>query len=188
MSENEIRMAIGLCSFLGGLAIGFLGFLLFNIKRLKKPLKISDTDLLEAAVHNNYFSRRKLFKDDESTLYQQFHQIIGSDYIIFPWVHLAKIIQVRPDVKDYEAVVFLTRNLVADYVICSKDMTPMLVIMLTGVQNHDIGREERDKAVQEILDCAEIDAIHVNKNSFYPEEFELEIKNILGQIQYMQPR
>lgn len=165
-----------------GIILGMMCVSVWISLRFWDQKKKAEDELLMFANKGDFFMKRKYMRDDEYEFYQQLQRIIGSEYYLYPQVHLSSIIDIKNNFKDHDNLYLLLGNKSVDYVVLSKQMFPLLVIELNGKSHFWNTRRNRDRLVESLVTKIGIKFLAINKDFMDIKKIEHEINSNLPTI------
>lgn len=108
---------------------------------------------------------------------------VGSEYHIFPQVHLASIVDSKVKGQNWNAAFRHINQKSVDFVLCDKAyISPKLAIELDDKTHERADRVERDSEVERILVAAGLPLLRINNTgSFNSQELLEKINNLIKQ-------
>ncbi len=124
-----------------------------------------------------YFKKQFFLTIAEYKFFEIIKKIIGEEYVIFPQVNLASILNVR--VNKYNTYKYRNpvNRKILDFVVFEKKyISPVLVIELDDSSHNSIDRKQRDELVDSVLLEAKIGIMHV------PSQYNYNIQELTTHI------
>lgn len=180
MSNLEARLSGEVLAFIIGLALGFLGFFIYIIKHSKKTIETQPNFLMEDALKNNSLLKNAIMTNDQNIFYQKLKQIIGNNYLLFPRTQINNLVIIKSEANYYDRLNSLLRNIDIDYVICNKDLTPVLLVLVGGVKVNSPQLLIRNESIERLMQSLGIGMVYISSDMINEEELSLEIKNRLN--------
>lgn len=115
-----------------------------------------------------YFKKQFFLTIAEYKFFEIIKKIVGEEYVIFPQVNLASILNVR--VNKYNTYKYRNpvNRKILDFVVFEKKyISPVLVIELDDSSHNNINRKQRDELVDKVLLEAKIGIMHVPSQYYY---------------------
>lgn len=131
----------------------------------------------------HYGRKDYLMTQAESSFFKILIEAFGSNYYIFPQVHLSSILDERKVTgQNWKAAFRHINEKSVDYVICSKaDFKPLVAIELDDSTHYADDRQSRDVEVKRIFDEAKIPLVRfTNRESTSKMDVERRISVILN--------
>ena len=97
--------------------------------------------------------------------------IIGSDYFIFPQLHLSTLLLVKDEMNDLQGKFDWINKLFVDFVIFDRNqIQPIMVIELNDSTHTWTNRKARDQFIKDALEKNDIQLLTVNTESWANEK------------------
>ena len=142
-----------------------LGLILFVA--LLKYLNSRFFGTSEEKVKTQYHYERKnyLITVPERDYYNMLTQILGTDYLVFPQVHMSAILEHRVRGQNWKAAFRHVNQKSVDYVICDKThLTPLIAVELDDRSHDSDDRRARDIEVERMLSEAGLPLLRFTHN------------------------
>lgn len=137
------------------IAIAFIAVAFFVVQTLRIEKLQNRIEDLENK-RKSFKPKGKFLNGTEEFIYHQLIKLSSDTYYVFPQVHLANIVTVSKDAKDYYNTLKDLDKYV-DFVLVSKnDMLPKLVIECNGPDHEKDSRKVRDNFLKELLEACGI--------------------------------
>ncbi len=129
-----------------------LGFILFValLKYLSSRFFSSSAEKIKAKYH--YERKNYLMTVAERDFYGMLTQILGTDYLVFPQVHMSAILGHKVKGQNWKAAFRHVNQKSVDYVICDNaNLIPLIAVELDDRSHDADDRRARDIEVERIL-------------------------------------
>lgn len=124
----------------------FVAFVLFSKKKAKPAISLGDN---EPAVEVANYKRKRLLSKPEQVLYWRLKESLGDSFVLCAQVSFGAFLYVPGSDKNKWSKYGKARHKIADFVICSKDMIPLVIIELDDSSHDPLKDFERDRITKE---------------------------------------
>lgn len=129
------------------------------------------------------YDKKKYFMTRaEHECYDALVAAVGTEYFIFPQVHISAIVDHKVKGQNWKAAFSHINGKSVDFVLCDKTyISPVLAIELDDRTHERPERQGRDVEVERILHDAGLPLLRLGNNgSFRPDEIAQKVKDALG--------
>ncbi len=123
-------------------------------KKFKKIFFKKKTNSKKSKLKTKTYQAKKLLTYTELKFYDALKIAIPNNYLIYPQINLASIIN-RTDKHKYQSELY--RNI--DFVVFNKEYSPILLIEINDKTHNKQDRKDRDNKVKEICQQANLPII-----------------------------
>jgi len=116
----------------------------------------NNTEQIKKAPYK-YQAKQYFMTKSESDFFHLLNNVAGDRYFIFPQAHLSAILDEKVKGQDWKAAFRHINGKSVDYVLCDKQtLRPVYAVELDDYTHNYSNRQERDKEVERMLQCAGI--------------------------------
>ena len=150
------------------LAVGFVIVLALKYLTSKK----SKERAVKGQVAYNYFRKDYFMSRAERDFFNILIEVVGSDYYIFPQVHLSAILNHKVKGQNWKAAFKHINGKSVDFVICDKtNLKPLVAIELDDSSHNAEDRRVRDTEVERIFKDAALPLVRLANQESLNKEF-----------------
>lgn len=107
----------------------------------------------------------------ESDFFRLLNNVAGDKYFIFPQTHLSAILDEKVKGQNWKAAFRHINGKSVDYVLCDKQtLKPVYAVELDDYTHNYSNRQERDREVERMLQCAGIPLVRFSDVNNLDEE------------------
>lgn len=109
----------------------------------------------------------------EKDFFQKLYKVAGEKYYIFPQAHLSSILNHKVTGQPWKGAFSHINGKSVDYVLCDKTtLKPVYGVELDDYTHEYSNRQERDKEVERMFQCANIPLVRFSSANVSEEEIE----------------
>lgn len=132
-------------------------------------------------VKYHYTRKDHLMTRAENEFFDVITQVVGTDYYVFPQVHLSEFLYHKVKGQSWEHALHYINQKSVDYLVCDKQRSPLLAIELDDWSHDSETRQRRDSNVSRILQEAGIPLLRFRDVRSMPnDEIASRIKDVLA--------
>lgn len=142
-----------------------LGFIILIAIRTYLNSRFFGSSEEKVITQYQYERKNYLMTRPELDFYFMLTQILGTDYVVLPQVHLSAILDHKVKGQNWKAAFRHVNQKSVDYVICDKnDLTPLIAVELDDNSHVANDRRARDIEVERMLSEAGFPLLRFNHN------------------------
>ena len=143
-----------------------LGGIVGLVSRLagRSTPKISGTPPFAALP---YSARKYIFSAAERSFYEVLKRLVSEEQTLFAKVRLADLIYVSKGTASRQSHFNRISGKHVDFVLCNRDLAPIVAIELDDASHDDQDRKDRDEFVAEALAAAALPLVHIRAGRAY---------------------
>lgn len=140
------------------LILAVVGLIVINKqRRTSQPLRIYQ-----------YTRRKYLISRAEHQLYTVLSDLVGSELLIFPQIHLDRLVDHAVVGQNWKGALSHIQRKSVDFVLCDpRTLSPLLAIELDDASHHAKERVQRDREVERILGGAGLPLLRIPARATY---------------------
>ena len=117
-----------------------------------------------------YAKKQYFFSAAERSFYEVLKRLIAPDYTLFAKVRLADLVFVTKGASAWQSHFNRINGKHVDFVLCDRDLAPVVAIELDDLSHDDEDRQERDKFVDLALAAAALPIVRIRaKRAYAPD-------------------
>lgn len=119
----------------------------------------------------NYQAKQYFMTKSESDFFLSLNNVAGDRYFIFPQAHLSAILDEKVKGQNWKAAFRHINGKSVDYVLCDKQtLKPVYAVELDDYTHNYSNRQERDREVERMLQCAGVPLVRFSDVNNLNEE------------------
>jgi hypothetical protein len=171
----EALVGFGIILFVGAAVLGGIAGLIqrFNGSASKNPPRptIDPNWQPPKADPLPYEARKYFFSIAERSFYEVLKRLISADHTVFAKVRLADLVYVTKGSGSWQSHFNRISRKHVDFVLCNRDLAPVVAIELDDSSHDAEEREARDEFVDQVLASAALPIVHIRaKRAYAPDE------------------
>jgi len=167
----EALVALGILIFLFAAIAGGIAGLVQRFARSKpngSPPPIIAPDWQPPKADPLPYSAKKyFFSIAERSFYEVLKRLISEDHTVFAKVRLADLVYVSKGSSSRQSHFNRINRKHVDFVLCNRDLAPLVAIELDDSSHDDEEREARDEFVDQVLASAALPIVHIRAKRAY---------------------
>jgi hypothetical protein len=114
-----------------------------------------------------YSKRNFFFSAAERSFYEVLKRLIPPDHTVFAKVRLADLVYVKKGAGSWQSHFNRIGRKHIDFVLCNRDLAPVVAIELDDASHGEEEREERDEFVDAVMAAAALPIVHIKAQRGY---------------------
>ena len=147
-----------------------------NIGQSSPPIIAPDWQLPKADPLP-YSKRKYFFSAAERSFYEILKRLASAEHTVFANVRLADLVYVSKGADSWQSHFNRINRKHLDFVLCNRDLAPVVAIELDDSSHDEEDRQSRDKFVDQVLGAAALPILHVRAKRAYNLD---EVRRILS--------
>lgn len=150
------------------IAICFVGYIIYV--QFFSNARSNTTKEIKKTTYN-YQAKQCYMTKSESDFFRLLNNVAGDRYLIFPQAHLSAILDEKVKGQNWKAAFRHINGKSVDYVLCDKQtLKPIYAVELDDYTHNYLNRQERDREVERMLQCAGIPLVRFSDVNNLNEE------------------
>jgi very-short-patch-repair endonuclease len=114
-----------------------------------------------------YLKRKYFFSNAERSFYEVLRRLAPAEYTVFAKVRLADLVFVSKGAGSRQSHFNRINRKHIDFLLCNRDLAPVVAIELDDASHDEEDREERDEFVDSVLRSAGLPIVHIRARRGY---------------------
>lgn len=118
-----------------------------------------------------YSGKKYFFSVAERSFYEILKRLVSAEHTIFAKVRLADLVYVSKGTASWQSHFNRINRKHLDFVVCDRDLAPVVAIELDDSSHDNEEREARDEFVDQVLAAAGLPIVHIRaKRGYVPDD------------------
>jgi hypothetical protein len=127
-----------------------------------------------------YSKKKYFFSVAERSFYEVLKRLISPDYTLFAKVRLADLVDVTKGASAWQSHFNRISGKHVDFVLCDRDLAPVVAIELDDASHDEGDRQDRDKFVDQALTAAALPIVRIRaKRAYAPDQVRVALRPYL---------
>lgn len=167
----EALVALGIVIFffaaVAGGVVGLVSRLNRGCSNRLKPPVVAPGWQPPKADRLPYSRKNYFFSAAERSFYEVLKRLLPADFTVFAKVRLADLVYVSKGTGSRQSHFNRINRKHIDFVLCNRDLAPLVAIELDDASHDEDEREERDEFVDAVLAAAALPIVHIRARRGY---------------------
>jgi hypothetical protein len=127
-----------------------------------------------------YAAKKYFFSAAERSFYEILKRLVSAEHTVFAKVRLADLVHVSKGTTSWRSHFNRINRKHIDFLLCDRNLTPVVAIELDDASHDDEEREARDEFVDQVLASAALPIVHIRARHAYAiDQLRVELHSYL---------